>query len=612
MKKLIRAVTLTTVSLFAAAAPLAAADPARGAIDVAERGLNFGTVKKARASGVPRQKPHPTLDALDRWRASSEAFATQFVTGRGGNGTETFNTRHVYEDHIGQAHIRLTGTIAGLPVVGSDLILHVDMRTDVVIGVNGRFPIDRGLSRNPDLKASEAITAALREYGVPNATTEDKPELTYIIDDDSNVRLAWTALVSHSSANGAELDRIYADAVTGSAIARHPQIRHAMNRETYWCNGSEPYLPSGKPQCILVACDWNCGWSPYPGSQGEAAHNHAGTTYNYFWSRHGRDSLDGGGMLIKQAVDSGSSSDAGWYGDYEFVLYPGEGYYYPAPAYSLDIVAHELTHGVVHYAAWLPYVNEQGSIDEGIADVFAVAVDAYRDGAPDWWIAEDVYSPTIIGDAMRYLDYPALQPGQRDYYPERRRNETHENAGIVGLAYFKLSHGGLHPRLSSGPYVMPVGRIAAEDLFYRTLAAYMTSTTNFRTLRQYMLWAAADIYGLQSGPYIAVNDAWAVVGNHWDEHFGTLTAGSSWTSASYTTTMQGLHTSQLVGPQNGSDFDLHLERWNGSAWTAYTSMVRPGANELIEAFPNPNVTYRWRVQAVSGSGYFSFYWNKPL
>lgn len=78
---------------------------------------NYGRLTRA-ASGVPRAKANPALEAVDRWRAGAEAFTHGFAASRGANGTETFRTRRVYEDEIGQAHVRLSQTIAGLPVVG--------------------------------------------------------------------------------------------------------------------------------------------------------------------------------------------------------------------------------------------------------------------------------------------------------------------------------------------------------------------------------------------------------------------------------------------------------------------------------------------------------------
>lgn len=602
------AVTLIFL-LIIGGAPARAEGRAVGVVEVFERGGHFGTLTRT-ASGVSLVKPNPAREAVDRWGASAEAFAQKFTVSRGGNGTEAFMARRVYEDPLGQVHVRLSQRIAGVPVVGSEVIVHADIRTGEVFGVNGRFAIDRGLPRAPRVSGSEAVAASVSEYRLHAVRVEGTPDLTYFVDEHAAIRLAWTTLIAYLSANGAEVDRIYADALTGTAIARHPQVRRAGERKTYDC-GNRTY------KCLLVygmgADGWY--WTSPPGSKAAAAHENAGTAYDYFLARHGRNSLDAGGMVVEQLIsfDVESNRDVGWYppGTYDAIAYgDGVGFYYPEPVRSLDIVAHEYTHGVIYYEATLPYENEQGSIDEGLADVFAVAVDAYRDGAPDWWIAEDVYSPGTLGDAMRYLNDPALQNTYRDYYPNRRRNETHPNAGITGLAFYLLSIGGTHPRRPS-PVVAGVGLTAAEHIFYRALATYMTRNTNFRMLRQYTLWAAADLHGIASATYTSVNDAWAAVGNHWDEQVGSLSAGASWISPSYTATTEDLHTGQLSGP-GGANFDLFLERWTGSAWvTNRSATTTTGTTELIEAFPLPGM-FRWRVTAASGSGSYTFHWNHPL
>jgi Zn-dependent metalloprotease len=427
---------------------------------------------------------------------------------------------------------------------------------------------------------------------------ERAPELVYVLDAQRNVRLAWSNYVSYSSQNGAELDRVFADALTGSAIARHPQIMRAKNREMYDCAN----------QSVWANCTFMFGDSsgtPYD-AVAIAAYDHAGTTYDYFSSVHGQDSLNDNGVVIKQAVHVGSSSNnqAGWFTSpvWTAIAY-GDNGANPALGDSLDIVAHEITHGISWHMVGLISTGETGAINEGISDVFGAAVEAWDDGAVSaatWQIGEDSFATPI-----RYLDDPQDKANHSDYYPTRE-GDIHGDAGITGLAFYLVSQGGSHPRGPETFSVSAQGISDAEQIFFRGLVAYGGSSMKFRNWRDATLSAATNIYGAFSSEYNAMWNAWAAVGNNWDARNSSLTTGNSWTSSSYTTTTTGFHTGQYAGP---SGFHLFLEYWNGSTWITADS-VTSGSNKLIEYFTGSG-TWRWRIYANSGSGAYSLYYNKP-
>lgn len=105
-------------------------------------------------------------------------------------------------------------------------------------------------------------------------------------------------------------------------------------------------------------------------------------------------------------------------------------------------------------------------------------------------------------------------------------------------------------------------------------------------------------------------NAWAAVGNNWDSRNSTLTSGTSWTTTSYTTISTNTHTGQLSGAA-GTNHDLYLEKWNGSTWAATNWSTTAGTStELLESWESAG-TYRWRVQATSGTGTYTLYWNRP-
>lgn len=600
--------TAVLLSLFTLQISAADHEPA-GVVEMFDFNGSFGTLTRA-ASGVPRAKPSPALEAIDRWRASADAFTHGFAMSRGANGTETFKTRRVYEDEIGQAHIRVSQTIAGLPVVGAELIVHVDGQTGNVLGVNGTFGIDRGLARSPKLRADDALAAAMDEYGLAAAHVQGSPELTYIIDRGGNVRLAWTNLVSYTSDNGHELDRIYSDAATGAAIARNPQVRRVKNRSIYDCGNSSGAFAN----CVFLFGEGGSSTDP----KAMAAYNNAGIVWDYFQARHARNGVDGAGGVLKQGINYASDAHCcgGWIDNYTGIVYTDNfGGYVQPESYSLDVVAHEFTHGVINAETSLDYSQtEMAAIHEGLADVFAIAVDHdYDVNSPDWWIAEDIYTVNTANDAMRYVDDPGRRSNYNDYYPTRDDDGIYENSGIVGLAFNLFVEGGGHPRWHSDwgftllPFVDPQGMLKGEKVFYRAIATYMTSNTNFRRLRDYTIQAATDLYGLQT--IAELKDAWFNVGNDWKTQQTTLGANAEWTSSSYTVNSFGYHTAHYTG--SGS-FVLSLQKKNSSG--AWVTQVSTGGLDSVKSIEHSisSGVFRWRVTSAANSGSFTLHTNRPF
>ncbi|TDD34939.1 trypsin-like serine protease [Actinomadura sp. KC06] len=91
----------------------------------------------------------------------------------------------------------------------------------------------------------------------------------------------------------------------------------------------------------------------------------------------------------------------------------------------------------------------------------------------------------------------------------------------------------------------------------------------------------------------------------------TLNSGSSdhQPSGDYTTTASGAHTACLDGP-DGVDFDLYLQKLNGSTWQNVAHSISPTPDETITYNGAPG-TYRYRVHAYSGTGEYTFGFSKP-
>jgi hypothetical protein len=89
---------------------------------------------------------------------------------------------------------------------------------------------------------------------------------------------------------------------------------------------------------------------------------------------------------------------------------------------------------------------------------------------------------------------------------------------------------------------------------------------------------------------------------------GTLTSSSS-QYHSYQTTVTGVHEACLDGP-SGTDFDLYLQKLNGSTWTTVAQATSPGPDEKL-TYTGTAGTYRYRVHAYSGGGAYTLGYNAP-
>ncbi len=322
----------------------------------------------------------------------------------------------------------------------------------------------------------------------------------------------------------------------------------------------------------------------------DAAHDNAGITYDFYFSRFGRDSYNGAGATLTSTVHySRNYVNAYWNGT-QMVYGDGDGSQ-SGPLTVLDVVGHELTHAVTDTSSDLIYSNESGALNEAMSDVFGASIEAYRDGAVSantWKIGEECWTPATAGDALRYMNDPALA-GDYDYYPTRYTGTSdnggvHWNSGIANLAFKLMVTGGTHPRgktsnvvpaLDANPY-LSIEKGAA--IFYRANTVYLTPSSTFADARNATAQAAADLYG--SAAATAVNEAWTAVGvgappiwTAFDTKTNLSGAKSSSTNFSYVTPT-GATAMKFEMSGGTGDADLYVKFGSAPTTTSYDCRPR--------------------------------------
>ncbi len=417
-----------------------------------------------------------------------------------GIGAAQLELVRAWTDRLGDRHARYRETAFGLEVVGGEVGVHVDPSGRVYAVSGTAAPVPAAPVPRISAAAARATVAAWAGRAPGPA------RLVYEVGSATGVaRLAWEVPLGAPGAPGTA--RIYLDAVTGAWLDVHPRTPGALARRVY-------DRRTGVARLARAEGDPDTGDPDV-----DAAYAHTGDAWACYLALFGRDSFDGAGAPLVSVVHDLSAFDGAFYDlDHDVIhLGDGDGVLFADLALAYDVTVHELTHGVEAHTAGLVFQNAPGALAEGFADLLAATCEAWRDGAVGpgtWEMGEDVYTPGIPGDAVRYLDDPARDGISADTWPDRYQGPfdqggVHENAGIVSLAYVLTVQGGVHPRGATDVVVPAIGLARARDIYYRALTVYLSPDSDFQDARAATVQAARDLHGADTAR--AVDLGWQAV-----------------------------------------------------------------------------------------------------
>lgn len=261
----------------------------------------------------------------------------------------------------------------------------------------------------------------------------------------------------------------------------------------------------GAPPCGDVAAD--------------EAYDALGATYDFYWDTYDRNSIDDEGTPMKATVHFDKDYNNAFWDGQAMVFGDGDGDIFNRFTISLDVIGHELTHGVVGDEAQLQYFHQSGALNESIADVFGSLVKQYLlkqtvDKA-DWLIGAGLFTHRIKGVALRSMKAPGTAFDDpllgKDPQPAHMKNfvrtfddngGVHINSGIPNLAFYLAA-------ASLGGYAWEkAGRIWYEALRDKQVRP----NTGFQRFAKITLRNATRLYGATSVETKAVREAWKQVG----------------------------------------------------------------------------------------------------
>ena len=551
MSSLARA--LSVAILFGAAGQAAAADTATVA---------------SRALGVIRNNPVPTrLSAND-----------------------AFTTRDVIVDRDGTEHVRFNRTYKGLPVIGGDLVVHSKAGVLKRASLTQAYALN--LSTTPVITAAAAIATAGKAWAMPYDVSPTSRLVVHA--RTATPKLAHDVLYVGSAKDGTPVRmHFYVDAVTGAIIEKTNAIKTGTLPGTGYPTGNTPppadVIPSVGPGYSLFAGNvtlntqfnntrriyelkdptrgntsitdmgngyrtfgtlmvdadnrWGNGQLSDRVSTGvDAAYGFA-KTWDFYKTAFARNGIRNDGVGAFGAVHYRINYQNAFWNDDCFCMSFGDGNGTTVrPLVSIDIVGHEVSHGVTASTADLIYLGESGGLNEATSDIFGAMIEFYANNAkqpPNYVIGEQIFTTPSWDKFVRTMFKPHLDGISPDCYPSAttpsngitlgnfKAMDVHYSSGVANHFFYLLAEGAVVPAdyaagtpANLGPSdlvcngnvgLAGIGRDKASQIWYRALTVYFTSSTDYAAARVATTAAAGDLYGVGSPEQLAVTATWAAV-----------------------------------------------------------------------------------------------------
>ncbi|MEQ1504785.1 MAG: M4 family metallopeptidase [Myxococcota bacterium] len=489
---------------------------------------------------------------------------------------DDFVLERVALDELGMAHVRVQQTQDGVPVFGGEAIVHLDAAGAVT--VTDAFVPSLRVDTVPELSADDAIDDAIGLFpGIVSTVDADLQVLRHTDGD----HLTWRVQITDTDSPTPSMPVMFVDAHTGAIVWEYDNLQTAKNRQTYSANNGT-VLPG-----TLRRSEGSANINDVPI---DAAHNNAGTTYDFYFANFARDSYNNAGATLKSSAHYSTNYDNAYWDGTQMVYGDGGTYFLPL-SQALDVVGHELTHAVTSSTADLVYSGESGGLNEATSDILGASIESYSRGwaedANIWKIGEAIAKPAL-GTALRFMDNPPADGVSVAFWTPTVGNlDVHYSSGIANKAFYLMVQ---DPALNIQQ---------AAGIWYRALTVYMTSTTNFAAARTATVNAATDLYGATSTQVTAVGAAWTAVGvaapltyTAFDTRSNLSAAVNAQTNYQFVTPA-GATSVKFATSGGTGDVDLYVRF--GSAPTTTTWTCRPytsgNAEECVFTPPQAGTYY---------------------
>jgi Zn-dependent metalloprotease len=504
---------------------------------------------------------------------------------------DNFSVRGVTVDRNGTEHVRLDRTYKGLPVIGGDLVVHSRAGAFKSASLTQVKPLT--LSVTPTLTSAQAITNAGVQFGTNFDAVPTARLVVYA--RTATPKLAYNVLYSGQAKDKTPiLMHYYVDAATGAILNKENDIETGTLPGTGGATGTPPPPSNVTPAIgqgnslyagvVTLNTQWNATRRVYELTDSTRGNTHindigngyrgAGTlvvdadnkwgngatsdrvsaavdaahgfalTWDFYKTAFNRIGIAGDGVGAYGAVHYSINYNNAFWSNACFCMSFGDGDGVNLhPLVAIDVMGHEVSHGVTAATAQLAYSSETGGLNEANSDIMGTMVEYSANSAqqPGNYIIGDTLfiNPDPTRKAIRWMFKPHLDGTSPDCYPSAtnpsngitlpnfQAMDVHYSSGVANHFYYLLAEGAVVPAgfgagtaANLGPSdlvcngstgIAGIGRAKAQQIWYRALTVYMTSNTNYAGARVATMNAAADLYGAGSAEQNAVAAAWNAV-----------------------------------------------------------------------------------------------------
>jgi len=451
--------------------------------------------------------------------------------------------------------VRLAQRHRGVPVHGA--VVGVEVREGRVVQAEGHVADPGDLDITPVLDGDAARRRAACILSADHdALREARAELV-VRFDRARARwvLAW--VVTPSAPPGDRACRVFIDATSGAELVRVPLAQRCAVVATHVDRAGRIVpvdvleVAPGRFELTDVRrniCTRSLGDAPYdripsplPGVSvtsdapvfddraAVAAHRHAAVVCDFLRDVLGRAGVDDRGARVTNVVScrmtDGPLGAALWFRDTDaatpeardgMVLYGALEHATGARSFAeaIEVVGHELTHGVIQHTADLEYAHEPGALNESYANIFGAMIARWSSGEPSGWSWQFGASVSADGRPMHDMSDPGawLLPGHMTQRMMLFPGEPASADNDYGHVHLNSS---IHDLAAC--HVMRSGRFTREDcarLFYLTLATpgRLPPTASFADSRDALITTCGALFPSDRARVGAIEDAFAAVG----------------------------------------------------------------------------------------------------
>lgn len=478
------------------------------------------------------------------------------------NSNESFEFWFVssFSDDLKFIHKKFSVFYNGIEIKGMDFVIHE--KDGIIQYVNGSYENIETIVITPSINQEAAISNAKTYY---EAIVKTKATTKLVVENkgfciiknslllNTNYELAYKILIDPNGVNG---KYVFVSAINGKIISyenlvcnsnvpgraqtrysgtkdfttdqqgtqyRLRELRNGVNIKTLNAN-----YESNTEVIVNSATDfWDTNdnvWTVAEHGANQVAtdvHWAMENFYDYWLSKHNRNSINNAGMDIISYVHVGSNYENAFWSRTRLSMFYGDGSSTFTPLTSIDVCAHEMGHGISQFTSDLtPGPFESGALNEGFSDIWAAVIEAYA--APNkqrWLIGEEIFiSPAYT--CIRNIQNPKTTTGFQGPDPDTYLGQNwqfgagdpHKNSTVLSHWFYLVTEGGSGTNdIQNGYCVNAIGMDKAAAIAYRT-EQLLNPSANYAMARTMSIQAAQELYGVNSLEEVSVIRAWYAVG----------------------------------------------------------------------------------------------------